>query len=827
VPIQRAGPPPPAVSGRSGPPTTRHALPGLRVGLPFVRAARTFRRNTTAALLSVGTMAVGIGLATAMLAVLNGTLWHPLTFESAERLVAIQGPVSSSTIRDWSAAARSFDALAGYRSKRYTLTGRGEAASLAATVEAGNLFAVLQASAAKGRVLGSEDGRAGTLEVVLSDECWRHAFDADASLLGRAISLNGASFVVVGIMPPGFRFPVNAERVDLYTTTDADLQTDRRPTSGGHPRELMVVARMKAGVAVAQARAEMESLRAADEPDDARRALRRATLVVPLAADLAASVVSPLTALSWAAAGLVMFACVTAAILSLIRVTRRRDEWAIRLAIGATPGDLVRQVLAESVLIAVAGGIAGSVVAALVAGPLLALAGAAVSAAARARFDILVAWWAGVLTVAAAATSGAIPALQAAAVRWAPTAAWSKSPGASGSAARNLLVTVEIALAVVLLASCVSLLRAYAALAGTHPGFDAAGVVTFRIDLSDALYTTRQQAEFFERLRAEAAEIPGVSDAAFTVLPPFGALRLTIRLANPDGAVVGQRPGGAEVHLVSPGYFRAMGIPLIAGREFGAGDAAERTPVIIISRAAAARQFPGLDPSGRALDVRLGPNSDGPLPRVVGVVDDIRNGSLTAPGEPQVYLPYSQAPMRPSTTFVVRLRDAESGVVIAGIRERLRRLDPAVPLVDLKPLADFVWNATSLPRFTVVLTGVFAAAAVFLAMSGLYAVVAYAALCRRREFSIRRALGATEPQIARLVARQCLTVLVPGLVAGVIGSMAVGRGLEATLYGVHPSPAPTLMTTVGVAAALALLATWWPARAAGRDDLRARLQSPD
>jgi putative ABC transport system permease protein len=772
-------------------------------------------------------MAAGIGLATAMLAVLNGTLWHPLPFETADRLVAIQGAVSSATIRDWSTAARSFDAVAGYRSKRYTLTGRGDAASLAATVETGDLFAVLDVRAATGRVLGREEARNGTLAVVLSDECWRGTFDADPSVLGRAISLNGTSFVVVGIMPRGVRFPVNAARVDLYTTTAADLQTDRRPSAGGHPRDLMVVARLRPGVTVAQARAEVESLRAADEPDVVRRAERRATLVVPLAADLAASVVSPLALLSWAAAGLVMIACVTAAILSLIRVTTRRDEWAIRLATGATPGDLVRQVLAESALIAVAGGLAGSLGAALVVRPLIALAGAAVSAAARSRFDMTVVMWAGVLTAAAAASSGAVPALQAAAVRWAPAAPGSKTPGTSSSAARNLLVMLEIALAVVLLASCVSLLRAYAALAATHPGFDASGVVTFRIDLSDALYAARQQADFFERLRAEAAEIPGVSGAAFDVLPPFGDLRFTIRLADSSGAPAGRRSGGAEVDLVSPDYFRAMGIPLVAGREFGASDAPGGDPVIIISRAAAERQFPGLNPIGQALDVRLGPNASGPMPRVVGVVGDIRSASLTAPREPQIYLPYSQAPMRPSTTFVVRLRDAEASAVIAGIRGRLRRLDPAVPLVDIKPLADYVWNATSLPRFTVVLTGVFAAAAVFLAMSGLYAVVAYAALCRRREFSIRRALGATEPQIARLVARQCLTVLVPGLVAGAIGSMAVGRGLEATLYGVHPSTAPTVMTTVGVAAALALLATWWPARAAGRDDLRARLQSPD
>jgi predicted permease len=799
----------------------------LRVRLPFVSAARTLGRNPAATLLSVGTMAVGIGLATAMIAVLNGTIWHPLPFAAADRLVAIRGPVSSATIRDWSAAARSFGALAGYRSKRYTLTGTGDAAALAATVDTGELFAVLGAEAAQGRALRLEDARDGAPVVVLSDECWRSTFRADPSLLGRAISLNGTAFVVVGIMPRGFRFPVNAERVDLYTTTTADLQTDRRPSADGHPHDLMVVARLKPGVAVLQARAEMARIWAADDPVGARRETRGQELVVPLAADLAASVASPVTALTWAVACVVVIACVTAAILSLIRVTSRRGERATRLAIGATPGDLARQVLSESLVIAVAGGAAGAAVALVAGRSLLLLAGAAAGSAARTRFDMTVALWVSVLTIAAAVSSGAIPALLAGATRWSPGAARSRSSGASGSVARNLLVTAEIALAVALLAACVSLLRAYAALARTNPGFDTAGVVTFRIDLSDALYSARQQADFFEHLRVEVADVPGVSAAAFTAEPPFGDLRLTIRLANPAGADETQRSGGAEVHLVSPGYFRTMGIPLIAGHDFDPADAGGRPPAIIVSRTAAARQFPGLDPIGRALDVRLGPNAAGPLPRIVGVVGDIRNGSLTAPGEPQVYLPFSQAPMLPHTTFVARVQDAGSGAAVAAIRSRLRRLDPTVPLVNLKPLAEFVWRATSLPRFTAVLTGVFASAAVYLAMSGLYAVIAYAALCRRREFSIRRALGASESQIARLVVRQYLNVLVPGLAAGLAGSIAVTHVLEGTLYGVHPSPLPTLVVTTAVATGLSLLATWGPARAAGRDDLRARLQSSE
>jgi putative ABC transport system permease protein len=797
----------------------------LRVGgIPILSAARALGHDPGASFLSIGTMAAGIGLATAMLAVLNGTIWHPLPFAAPERLVAIQGPVSSATVTDWSSAARSFDGIVGYRSKRYTLTGAGDAVSLRATVETGGLFELLRVQAARGRVIHRGDARAAALVAVLSDDCWRTAFHGDPTLPGRPVYLNGTPFVVVGVLPRGVQFPVNAEPIDVYTTTAADLQTDRRPSAREHPRDLMVVGRLKSGVPVTEARAEMGRIRAADEPVEARREARRTTLVVPLASDVAAAAAAPVTALSWAVAGVVIIACVTAAILSLIRVTSRGGEWATRLAIGATPGHLVRQVLAESLAVAVVGGLLGAILASMASRPLLLLAGNAANVAARTRFDGRVWAWAAALTGACAASFGAIPSVVAAATRWSPSQG-RQSSGRQGAATRNILVTVEVAVAVVLLAACISLLRAYTSLAGTDTGFAAGGATTFRVDLSDRRYPASSQAVFFEQLRSAAAAAPGVRAAGFTVLPPFGDLRFTIRLDRPGGGSDGHRSVAAEVNLVSPDYFRTMGIPVVAGREFSRADAAGRDPVTIISQTAATRLFPGQDPVGRSLDVRLGPGARGTLPTVVAVVGDTRSGTLTAPVEPQVYLPYSQAPMMPSTTFVVRVSDERRAAALSAIRGQLRRLDADVPIVNLRPLDAFVSNATSVPRFTTALAAVFAAAAVFLSMSGVYAVVAYAALCRRREFAIRRALGATESGIAGLVLRQCLKVLVPGLVTGAGGALALGRGLESALYGVHPSSTPTLVATVGLATILALLAAWQPARTAGGDELQARLQS--
>jgi putative ABC transport system permease protein len=786
-------------------------------------AVRAVRRSPAAFLLTAGTLAVGIGLAAAMLAVLNGTLWHPLPFPEADRLVALPGPVTAQTITAWSAAGRSYDAIAGYRTKRYTLTGVADAVSLRATVSTGELFRLLAAKAAEGRVLTGADDRGGASAVVLSDECRRIVFHGDRGLLGRSILLNGAPFVVVGIMPPGFRFPVNAEPSEVFTTVAADRATDLAASREGRPRDLSVVARLAPGSTVEQARADFAAIRAAGEPTAGDDRDGRRALVVPLADVLAASVAAPAAALTWAVAGVVIVACVTTAILSLVRVSRRRSEWATRLALGARPGDLVRQVLTETALAALVGGAAGILIALAGIEPLIDLSGAATTATARPRFDVTVWFWTAAVGGLATLASGVFPALHAAATGWSAGGERASRTARTASVVRNLLVVAEVALAVMLLAGCLSLLRAYTVLADTDTGFRPEGVLTFRVDLPESLYPATRRVEFFERLREAIAESRGVVGVAYSVLPPFGDLRFTIRLSPPGESAAGAN-GGAEVHLVSTGHFQALGIPVVEGRDFGAADNAESPPVVIVSRALAARQFAGRDPIGRTLDVRLGPNADGPLPRVVGVVGDIRNGTLVEPGEPQVYVPYGQAPMLPSTTYLVRVRDDAAQSVLGEIRRRLTRLDPTIPLVSVRPLGELVSTTTVMPRFTAAVSGVFASAAVFLAMSGLYSVVAYAALCRRREFSIRRALGATEWRVARLVFLHAARVVLPGLCLGAAGAAAAGRLLEHALYGVRPSPAPTIAITVAAAAVLAVSAAWWPARTAGRDDLATRLQ---
>jgi putative ABC transport system permease protein len=795
-------------------------------GREVIQAARMLRRSKVFPLLSIATLAIGMGSATAMISVLNGTLWHPLPFPDPDRLVLIRGAISYPTLLEWSSSARSMEGIAGYRSKRYTLTGTGEATSLKAIVSSGSLFPVLRARAALGRTFTPGDDHADFSPVVLSDSAWRSVFARDPEIIGRTIYLNRAPFVVVGVMPSGFQFPSNVDRIDLYTTVAADLRVDRRQAERSYPRDLQSIARLKPGVLLPQAQAEIYTKVAATASERRDRNINRAGLVVPLAEEISGSLAGPLKILSYAVGCVLAISCVTVAILSLIRVHSRQIELATRLALGATRAHIAQQLLAESLLISLAGSVVGTILAALSTGAILAAAWPAVEAAARVQFDFRVVGIALLASLAIAAGFGVIPALHGAATRW-PNAAIRRDArrGSMASGVRWFLVITEIALTVVLLAASISLLRSYLILSHVDVGFDPTRVLTFRIDLSDAVCSTQQQVDFFHSVRTRVETIPGVESAAFTALLPFGDLRFTIRLPAPKGGSA-EGKWGAEVNLVSPGFFKAMGIPISEGRDFTSEDMPDHPRVAIISRSLANRYFYGESPIGRSLEAGFGPGADSnPMVQIVGVAGDVHNGTLAAPADPQLYVPFSQAPMIASTTFVARLDQADAGPAVTAIRQHVRALNPAIPVVNIKPLGEYVAGSLQQPRFNALLISLFTATAIFLAMTGLYAVVSYAVQHRRREFSIRRALGATERGIAWLVLKQCLAVIAPGAALGIAGAAATNQLMQTVLFGVRAGSPGTLLLAAAIAAASSLLAAWKPALAAGSDDLRVTLQS--
>ncbi len=798
------------------------------LGHDLLQAGRTLWRGKTFPLLSISTMAIGLGLAIAMISVLNGTLWHPLPFQEPDRLVFLRGAFSYTTLQEWSSSLRSFEGLAGYRSKRYTLTGAVEATSVTATVSSGSLFSVLRAHAALGRTISPADDLSDSRPALLSDNAWRTILSSDATIIGKTIYLNRIPFVVIGIMPAGFEFPISADAVDLYTTIAADLQVDRRQAERSYPHDLQAIARLKPGTLLATAQAEISTKVAAASTEKREREVNRTGLVVPLAAEVSGPLAAPLKILAYGVGCVLAISCVTAAILSLIRVHSRRGELAVRLALGATRVQIARQLLVEGALISFAGACVGSLFAAVCTGPLLMVVGAGQMSAARLRFDLGVAAISLLVSMVTAIVFSIIPALHAAATRWPRMAReWGRTGGSPASTVRWLLVTCEIAFTIMLLAVSISLLRSYLALSHVEPGFDPDRVLTLRLDLSDAVYSRQQQVEFFENVRSRLGMIPGVKTTAYTAMLPFGDLRLTIGLPAPKGES-GTRTWGAEAHLVSPGFFAAMGIPISPGREFTAEDTPGRPRVAIVSRSLAERYFAGENAMGRSLDVGLGPEGKShPMVHIVGIAGDVHNGTLAVPADPQIYVPFSQAPMTASTYFVVRLSQAEPGTVLAAIRQQVRALNPEIPVVSAKPLIDYVDRSLLQPRSNVLLTGLFTAAAFFIAMSGLYAVVSLAVQHRRREFSIRRALGSTERSIAWLVLRQCLAAIAPGVVIGTAGAAATTRLFQSELFGARAGSPSSLLVAAAIATAACLLAAWNPARAAGSDDLRVTLQSDE
>ncbi len=787
---------------------------------------RGLARNWRFSVLAIVTLTLGIGLTAAMLAVLNGTLWHPLSYPDADRLVASGGVISSSTLADWTARAQSFEALAGYKGRSYTLSGIGAPVSVRATVGSPSLFAALRSEPSIGRLPSAHDDSAGLRVALLGDAAWRQFFASDPSCVGRTVFLNRVAFTIAGVMPPGFQFPPDAERVDLYTTLGGDMQTDRRLAEGNRPKDLMVVGRLKAGISLARARAEMNTLARAGPLGDARSPATAAPApVVRLADAVSRTLASPLTALAWSVVCVLVVACATVALLALVRVIDRRTEFATRLALGASRARLLAQVLTETALLTLAGAVAGLGLAAAGTRSLLLAAGPNVASVARTRFDLrLFALVAAIVAVSAIAVS-TLPAAQAASNAWPDFLRNRGGENRASARFRRVVLTAEIAATVVLLAVCLSLCRSYAALSRVDPGFDVSRVLTFRVDLSDASYGPPQQAPFFERLREQVDHVPAVRRSAFTALLPFGNVRFTIRLDAPGASADDPRPLGAEVHLVSPGYFQAIGVRLVRGRDFDARDSMGQLRVAIVSQELARRCFPGTDPVGRMLDVRVGaPKGSNAGVTIVGVSGDVRNGTLALPGDPQIYLPYAQAPLTPSVTYLARLRTADAAGVVSSVRARLRALDASIPLVNVRPLEDYVDGSLVQPRFDALLAGVFAGSAVLLAVVGLYAVVQYSATRRLTEFAIRQALGASPRGIARLVLRDAFWIVSPGIAAGLAGAVAAGRAVQSMLYGVRGDDPAALAIAAACAAAVTMAAAVYPARSSVREDLARWLQ---
>ena len=786
--------------------------------------ARMLRKNPGFTLVAVLTLALGIGANTAIFSVVNAVLLRPLPFHDPGRLCLVTESIPSfpsigpsyQNYTDFRDQAKSFEGLAAVHIDRLNLTGQGEPQRLSAQMATTSLFPLLGVSALEGHTFTTEEDRyGGPAVVLLSYGFWQREFGGAQNILGKNITLNDKPFTVTGILPPGFQFIVPVDVMVPFAPWAHGLPDDRN----WHPG-ITAIGRLRANVTLLQARAEMATI-----------AQRLAKQFPEYDTDMGANVtglqdslvqnVRPALVMLLGAVGLVLLiACGNIANLLLARAAPRYREIAVRTALGAGRLRIVRQLLTESVLLALAGGAAGLLLARLTMTPLLSLAPTTFANLGKIGLDGKVLAFTAIVALLAGVAFGLVPALQTAKLDIRPAlsdASRGSTGGASRHRMRNILTVTEVALAFVLLISAGLLIRSFARLQDVQPGFDASHLLVADVPVSPNAYAQpSKRMALFDQLIERARNLPGVTSAgAALFLPVTGSgsvIHFNIQGRPPktphDYILIGYRP-------VSPEYLQTLRAPLLAGRMLNDADT-ERSPyVAVVNESMAKLYFPGESPLGKQIQIGATPTSQIPWAEIVGVVGDMKQ-SLASEASAEMYIPYRQAnSLLPIFVMSVVLRTAnDPHSEIASLRSAAHGLDANQPLVNLRTMQENIATSVSDPRFRTILLGIFAASALLLSLIGLYGLMAYSVVQRTSEIGIRLALGAQRNDVLRLIVGQGLKLVVAGVVIGIVGALALSKLLARFLYGVVPSDPATFVVVPALLIVVALVACWVPARRA-------------
>jgi predicted permease len=789
-------------------------------------AVRSLRKSPGFTAAAVVALALGIGANTAVFTVVNGVLLRQLPFADAARLTLIsykptRGPfpgqlgLSNGHYVAFLQQNQSFEHLATFAGETMTLTGAGDPVRLPAAAVTPDFFATMQVHASLGRTfLPDEDQKGSDRVALLSDSLWRNRFGADPNILGRTITVDGAPRTVAGILPSAFAFPRDAM---LWTPLDA------RP-DGHNSFFRPVIGRLKPGVTLPQAKAEFDAwVRGLPaEPGQERDGMLAE--ILPLKDLLVGGIRNSLLIFLGAVAFVLLIACANVANLLLMRASSRQQEIAVRGALGAGRWRVIRQLLTESLLVSLGGGIAGLILASLGVPLLLSMAPAGTIPRLQ---EIHIDGWVLTFTFGVAALTGIAfglaPAIQATGNRFGASLNASLNTGGRSNTTRSeglrgALVVLEIAMALVLLTGAGLMLKSFLRLRSVDPGFRSENVLTMTVDLPDSVYRTPNELKAFHaRTLEKLAGLTGVAAAgAVNWMPLSGAL------ITGDFQIEGRPPsshGWADKPAVSPGYFHAMGIPLLQGRYFTERDSASAAGVVIVSQSVAHHYWPGEDPIGKRISM-----ADHPTPRdwltIVGVVDDIRQTDLKLKPSASVYQPYTQVPwpfFLSHMSFLVRTPSNPVSLAPA-MRAVLKEVDKEQPLESVTTLESVVGATIAELRFQGRLLAVFSGLALVLSVIGIYGVLAYSVAERTHEIGIRMALGAEKNAVLRMVMRRTLGLAVAGVALGTAGALALTGVLQKFLFQVKPADPATFAAVAAVLAASALLAGWLPARRAARVD---------
>jgi len=782
------------------------------------------------------TLALGIGANTVIFSVVNAAILHPLPFRDANRLVTLwatsrtigfsgPGTLTDPDYIEWRKQNRVFSEIAAFRGQSSNLTSLVEPVRLTGATISSSLLRVLEVDPALGLPFAPEEERAGHDRVaLLSDRLWRSRFGSDPRAVGRSIKLDGEFYTVIGVMPARFGFP-----------NEADVWTPLTLASDARNATLQVVARLKPGVSIERARGDVALIeKRLDEqrhPQEAGGWEWHVTLV-PLRQAVASDVRTSLLVLFGAVGLVLLIACANVANLFLARATTRQHEIAIRKALGASRTRVIRQVLTESVMMAVFGGALGLLLAAVgqsfvaKAVSLLPRSLASPSAAAHIASTGIDSWVLGftlAVSVLTALLFGCAPAVQAS--RGEVDDSLKEGGRRSGTGRgraylRDGIVVAEFALALILLAGAGLLTRSFLRLTKVNPGFEPQSVLTLNLSLPDSRYVSaRSMIDFEQQALDRLSALPAVKSAGGVFGLPLGNLAVAgdFTVEGQATPAPGTPPFIAAKEVIGGGYFKAIGIPLIKGRYFDEHDS-ETAPHVVIVSESLARHF---WPYEEAIGKRLKPGfSDDGWCTIVGVVGDTKQHTLEEAPSPSMYLPYAQAPvpfLMHDITLVLRTASDPLSLV-APARHAVQAVDPDLPVFDVATVEQLVYRSVSGPRFNTALLAIFAALAVVLAAVGIYGVMSYTVAQRTREIGVRVALGAGASDILGEMVRHGMLLAAGGIATGMIGAWAVTRFLSSLLFGVRPTDPITFALVPLVLAVVALVACFMPARRATKVD---------
>jgi predicted permease len=794
-------------------------------------ALRSLLKHPGFTAIAVITLALGIGANTAMFSVINAVLLRPLPYHEPDRLVTIweespqrgmyQMPVSLANLGDWIAQNHSFEQISAYTFTNLNLTGAGEPARLLAVRSSANLFSLVGAAPLLGRPFLTEEDKEGANHVViLGHALWQKHFGSDSAIVGRSLTLNNQSYTVVGVMSSNFQFPVGFgylgkvlnDPVDLYVPIAASNNETRR---GNY--SFFAIGRLKPGVPIDQARAEMTTIEGRLEQQYPEGNSGIGVRLIPTQEQTVKEIRPALLVLLGAVAFLLLIACANIANLLLARAASRQKEMAIRAALGASRLRVLRLLLMESLMLSLAGGGLGLLLALWGTDALMALAPDNIPRINEIGVDARVFAFTLGVSLITGIIFGLVPALHAGKpdLNEALKEGSRGSMGSvSGKRTRSVLVAVEVALSLVLLIGAGLMIKSFLRLQQMNLGFNPDNVLTVSLTLSRSKYTDdRQQAAFFQEALGRLQSLTGVKAAGATT-----GLPLTLTVSGSDFRIEG-RPepeAGKEMIIntrsVSPGYFSTLGIALIKGRDFSDRDKSDAPRAAIINQDLARIYFPNEDPIAKRITFDDGQS----WMSIVGIIADVKQLGLDSSAKPEVYFPYFQVASS-SMSLVVRTASNPLGLA-AAVKSQIQTIDKDLPVNDPKTMQQLLAESTSGRRFNMLLLTLFAVVALVLAIVGIYGVMSYTVAQSTHEIGIRMAIGAQPRDVFRLVIGQGMMLAMIGVAFGLVGAFGLTRLMTTMLFGVEPTDPATFVTIAVVLTGVTLAACYLPSRRATKVD---------